>query len=191
MSLVDILGIHLETATGTPVVLLREHDAPHRYLPIFVGPVEATAIALAVAGQEPPRPLTHDLMATLVTGLGGDLDAVEITAVHDGTFHARLDLHGPAGPQSIDTRPSDAIALALRLGTPVYVDDAVLDAAGTLLDDTQEDEPLSDDEIDEEVESFRVLLDLLDPTDFDDPDRRDRPDDRDGPDETDQPGGRA
>jgi len=168
MSLVDVLGIHLEPTTGTPVVLLREHDAPHRYLPIFIGAAEAAAIAIAVVGQEPPRPLTHDLMAALLTGLGGTVDAVQITAVSEGAFYARLEVDGPAGRQSIDARPSDAIALAVRLGAPVFVDDTVLDAAGTLLDDATEAGPVTEAEIDEQVESFRVLLDQIDPTDFDD-----------------------
>ena len=166
MSLVDVLGVHLESSTGAPIVLLREHHAPHRVLPIFVGAVEATAIALAVAGQEPPRPLTHDLMAALVTTLGGAVHGVEITAVHDGTFHARLDLHGPGGDHSVDTRPSDAIALAVRFGAPVYVDDQVLDSAGTVLADDSESPTLTDAEIENEIEEFRSLLDRLEPSDF-------------------------
>ena len=168
MHLVDILGIHLESTTGAPVVLLREHDAPHRYLPVFLGDTEAAAIAFAVSGQAPARPLTHDLMAQLVDRLGAHVDAVEITDLREGTFIARLTLTGPTGHLALDTRPSDAIALAVRVDAPVYVDDDVLEAAGTLLrlaDDDLDERPtieLTGEEIDHEVDRFRAEIDALD-----------------------------
>ncbi len=169
MHLVDILGIHLESTTGAPVVLLQEHDAPHRYLPVFLGDTEAAAIAFAVSGQAPARPLTHDLMAQLVDQLGAHVDAVEITDLREGTFIARLTLTGPTGHLALDTRPSDAIALAVRVDAPVYVDDEVLAAAGTLphTDDTDEADAsplleLTGEQIEHELDRFRAELDALD-----------------------------
>lgn len=161
VKLVEIVGIHIEATTGLPLVLLREHDAPHRVLPIFVGNPEAASIALALSGQSPPRPLAHDLMAALVEGLDAHLDAVEVTDLRDGAFLAELAITGPAGGRRLDTRPSDAIALAVRLGTPMFVSDAVLDEAGTVLAEEPDEAA-----IDEEVAEFRNLLDELDNADI-------------------------
>jgi uncharacterized protein len=167
MKLVDLLGLHLEEASGTPLVLLREHDAPHRVLPIFVGGSEAAAIAVALSGQSPPRPLTHDVMATLVERLGGHAQAVEVTELRDGAFLAELSISSASGDQRLDLRPSDGIALAVRMGIPVFVSDLVLDEAGAVVPDT--DDVPTEDEIDEAVAEFRQLLDDLDAADFDTP----------------------
>jgi bifunctional DNase/RNase len=156
----------VEASSGVPLVVLREDDAPHRLLPIFVGGPEAAAIAVAMSGQPSPRPLTHDLMAALVTSLDGQLDSVEVTELREGSYLATLSMHGPAGEQRLDTRPSDAIALAVRLGAPLYVADEVLDEAGTL-PPTEGDEAVMDDaSIDQTVEEFRAFLDDIDPSQF-------------------------
>jgi len=157
MRLVEVTGIHLEASTGAPIVVLREHDAPHRLLPIFVGGSEAVAIGLALSGQSPPRPLTHDVMAALVESLDADVERVEVTELRDGSFLAELAVRGPAGERRLDTRPSDAIALALRLHAPVFVSDAVLDEAGSTLS-----EAADIDAIDRQVDEFRFFLDDLD-----------------------------
>ncbi len=171
---VDMAGLALERQTGAPIVVLREHDAPHRLLPIFVGGVEASSIALAATGQTSPRPMSHDVMAALVDGLDGRLDTVEVTDITDGVYHARLNLSGPAGDRSIDSRPSDAIALAVRLGAPLYVDDSVLDVAGSLPEpdestDAAQDPELDAEAIDDAVASFRTFLDDIAPSDFEVP----------------------
>ncbi|HUW01017.1 MAG TPA: bifunctional nuclease family protein [Acidimicrobiales bacterium] len=168
MKLMDLVGLGIEPTTGSPVVMLREHDEPHRMLPIFVGGLEATAIGLALSGEEPPRPMTHDLMASLVQSLEGEVDAAEVTELRDGSFFARLALHGPGGDRTVDTRPSDAIALAVRIGAPVFVDEAVLDEAGSLPEPgDDESEPVIDEaQIDEAVEEFRSFLDDIDPAQF-------------------------
>ncbi len=158
MRLVDLLGIDLEPSSGIPVLILREHDAPHRLLPIFVGGAEAAAIALAMSGQTTPRPLTHDLMATIVEALDGRVEAVEVSELRDGSFLAQLALTGRAGELRLDTRPSDAIALAMRLNAPVYVSEQVLDEAGEL--------PSEELDVEDEVEKFRDFLDDLEPSDF-------------------------
>jgi bifunctional DNase/RNase len=155
---VDLIGLTLEAGSGAPVVLLREHDVPRRVLPIFVGPTEATAIALALSGRLPPRPLTHDLLAVLVETLHAHVERVEVTELRDGTFFAELALSGPTGQRRLDSRPSDAIALAVRVDAPLFVSGVVLDEAGATLA-----EPLDERAIDEAVAQFRTALDTLDP----------------------------
>ncbi len=161
MRRVDLIGLAVEANSGMPIVLLREQDEPHRVLPIFVGGPEAASIALAASGQVAPRPLTHDLMATLIQRLDGHVDAVEVTSLAGGTFFATLAVQGPAGEQRLDTRPSDAIALAVRLGTPLFVSEAVLDAAAAT------PSPVVDEAgIDAAVAQFRSFLDHVDPAQF-------------------------
>ena len=166
MLLVDLVGIQMDPLTGAALLVLREHEAPNRVLPILVGGVEAAAIAFAAQGQTSPRPMTHDLMATLVERFDGHLDAVEVVDFQDGAFIANLAVSGPTGDLRLDTRPSDGIALAVRLHAPLFVSEHVLDEAGTY----PEPEPgpvLDDAQIDAEVDQFRDFLDQLAPDDFD------------------------
>jgi uncharacterized protein len=170
---VDLIGIQLDPVSGAAALVLREHDAPNRLLPIVVGHADASAIAIAATGSRPPRPLTHDLMASVVDALDGHLDAIEVTELLDGAFIANLTLSGPAGERRIDTRPSDAIALAVRLQAPMFVSEAVLDEAGALPIDEADQEALDEADqqaldvaIDAEVDQFRAFLAELDPTDF-------------------------
>ena len=166
---VELIGIQVDPISGAATLVLREHDAPNRLLPIIVGQADASSIAIAASGTRLPRPMTHDLMASVVDALDGHLDSVEVTEVHDGAFFANLTLSGPAGQRRIDTRPSDAIALAVRLQAPLFVSEAVLDIAGALpdVDETSDDDQLAiEAAIDAEVDQFRTFLDELDPTDF-------------------------
>ena len=172
MKPLDVLGLNTEAESGMPLVLLREQDAPHRVLPIFIGGREAVAIALALSGQSPPRPLTHDLLAALIESLDAHVDHVEVTEVREGTFLAELAVRGPHGGVSLDSRPSDAIALALRLDAPLFASDAVLDAAGALVSVETDDRA-----IDEDVDRFRAFLDEVDPAEFEKPEGRDEPPD--------------
>lgn len=158
---VDLLGLHLESSSGAPVVLLREHDEPHRVIPIFIGAAEAAAIALAVSGEDAPRPLTHDLLAVVFDALGGTLESVEVTELREGTFHALLRVDGVEGPMALDSRPSDGIALALRLDAPILVAEAVLEEAGTVVA-----EPGDTKAIEGAVSEFRRFLDEVEPEDF-------------------------
>jgi bifunctional DNase/RNase len=172
VKLVDLVGLHVEAQSGVPLVVLREHDSPHRVLPIFIGGAEAASIAVALSGEPAPRPLAHDLMAALVQSFDAHVDAVEVTDVRDGTFLAELVVSGPTGARRLDTRPSDAVALALRLGAPMFVSEVVLDQAGAVLSE------VDDASIDEEVDEFRSFLDGLEPGDFaaiEPPDRDDDP----------------
>jgi uncharacterized protein len=158
---VDVVGLDLEVMSYAPVVLLREHDAPHRVLPIFVGGHEALAIVLGLRGEPPHRPLTHDLLAALIGCLDARVDHVEVTELREGTLLARLVLQARGGGRSLDSRPSDAIALALRVDAPLFVSEAVLDEAGAIVPDL-----ISQDAVDEDIERFRAFLDDVDPAEF-------------------------
>lgn len=148
----DVLGVRVEMPSNQPIVLLRE-TVGDRYVPIWIGAVEATAIAFAQQGVVPPRPLTHDLMKDLLAATGGELSEVRITDVKDGVFFATLVL---ASGAEISARPSDSIALALRTGTTIYCSEEVLAEAGISAPAEEEDE----------VEAFREFLDHVSPEDF-------------------------
>jgi bifunctional DNase/RNase len=149
----SVVGVRVELPTNQPIVLLREVDGD-RYLPIWIGAVEATAIAYEQQGVKPTRPLTHDLMRDVLQALSAPLTAVEITDLRDSIFFA--DLLFSEGAIRVSGRPSDAIALALRVGAPIRCADAVLDEAGIIIPDEQEDE----------VEKFREFLEQVTPEDF-------------------------
>ncbi|MDQ1104075.1 bifunctional DNase/RNase [Nocardioides zeae] len=149
---VDVVGVRVEMPSNSPIVLLRE-AAGERYLPIWIGAVEATAIAFAQQGVTPPRPLTHDLMKDLLEATGNALEEVRIVEVRDGVFFALLVL---ASGVEVSARPSDSIALALRTGSRIVCADEVLDEAGLAVPAEQEDE----------VEKFREFLDHVTPEDF-------------------------
>lgn len=151
----EIVGVRVEMPTNQPLVLLREVDGT-RYLPIWVGAIEASAIAFAQQGGAAPRPPTHELMAAIIGALGDELTQVRIVDVRDGVFFAELAF---AGGAVVDARPSDSIALALRAGVTVVCAEDVLDAAGFA--------QTSDE--DEEVAKFREFLDHVDPEDFEQP----------------------
>ena len=158
----DVIGVRMEMPSNSPIVLLREADGP-RYLPIWVGAVEATAIAYAQQGVVPPRPLTHDLLRDVLAATGQELTEVRITGLEEGVFFAVLVF---AGGVEVSARPSDAIALALRTGTPILGAEAVLDEAGIELPD---DEPTADGKgvvPEVEVERFREFLEQVSPEDF-------------------------
>ena len=142
-----------------PLVLLREHDAPHRIVPLAVGGNEAMAIAFGLQGVEVPRPLTHDLLVSTVAALGSRVSRVVVTHVTEGTFHARLYLETAAGDETeVDSRTSDAIGVAVRTGSPIYVDERVLDEAGVEPDGTEE----TSVEEEERLAVFREFVNSLD-----------------------------
>ncbi|WP_295696686.1 bifunctional nuclease domain-containing protein [Lapillicoccus sp.] len=152
MKAVDVLGVRVEMPTNQPIVLLRERDGD-RYLPIWIGAAEATAIAYAQQGVVPPRPLTHDLLKDIIEGLGHTVTQIRIVELRDKVFYALLVFDGG---REISARPSDAIALALRTATQIVVAEAVLDEAGVALTPDEDDE----------VERFREFLDQVSAEDF-------------------------
>jgi bifunctional DNase/RNase len=135
--IVESVRVHMPT--GRHVLVLREVDAT-RLLMVWVGPWEASAIAMKLQGLTPERPLTHDLFATVLTTLGVTVERIVITDLADETYHARLELSRAGDRHEIDARPSDAIALAVRMGVPVYASSDVLDRAATVPDDDDDEE---------------------------------------------------
>ncbi|UPK73059.1 bifunctional nuclease family protein [Nocardioidaceae bacterium SCSIO 66511] len=148
----DVVGVRVEMPSNTPLVLLREVEGA-RYLPIWIGAVEATAIAFAQQGVVPPRPMTHDLMRDLLGAMDQELDEVRITEVTENTFYAILAFESGL---EVDARPSDAIALALRTGSRIVCAEDVLDESSVNVPDEEE----------AEVEKFREFLDQISPEDF-------------------------
>ncbi len=152
MKQMEVVGVRVEMPSNQPIVLLKELEGD-RYLPIWIGAVEATAIAYAQQGMLPARPLTHDLFKEVIEALGASLHTVNITALREGIFFADLVFSNGA---EVSARPSDSIALALRTGSSIFVSEEVLDEAGVSIPDEQEDE----------VEKFREFLDTVSPEDF-------------------------
>ena len=152
----EVVGVRVELPTNTPILLLKERDGT-RYLPIWIGTPEATAIALALEGIETARPLTHDLTKTLLDALGAEIERVDVTSLDEGTFYADLVIESEGEELTISARPSDAIALATRSGAPVFASKALLDEAGIEIHDDNEEA---------EIERFREFLDDVTPEDF-------------------------
>ncbi|WP_432545950.1 bifunctional nuclease family protein [Kineococcus haloalkalitolerans] len=152
MRALDVIGVRVEMPSNNPIVLLRERDGD-RYLPIWIGAPEASAIAFAQQGVVPPRPLTHDLLKDVIDALGRSLTEVRIVAMRDNVYFAELVFDGGL---SVSSRSSDAIALALRVGCPIVGAEEVLDSGGVPVPDEDEDE----------VEKFREFLDQISPEDF-------------------------
>jgi bifunctional DNase/RNase len=147
-----VVGVRVELPTNQPIVLLKESDGD-RYLPIWIGAVEATAIAFALQNVVTARPMTHDLLKDVLDAVGTAVRAVHITDLQDGIFYANLILDSGV---EVSARPSDSIALALRTGATIYADESVLSEAGIPIADEQENE----------VEKFREFLDQISPEDF-------------------------
>ncbi len=150
---VDKLGIDL--LTHDPVVILKDMDGK-RFLPILIGPFEATAIALALEGAPVPRPLTHDLMRSILDSLDAKLEQVVVHDIRDSTFFAKLIVRNNGELQEIDARPSDGIALALRANAPIYVSDKIV------LEESVPDSKTDD----ADVERFKKFIEELRPSDF-------------------------
>jgi hypothetical protein len=149
---VIVVGVRVEMPSNQPIILLHD-EAGEKYLPIWVGAVEATAIAFAQQGVKPPRPLTHDLFTDVLKEFGVTLEQVRITSLKDGVFFAEVDF---GNGKVLSARPSDAIALALRNQTPIFVAADVINAAGIEIPAEEEDE----------VDKFREFLDQVNPEDF-------------------------
>ena len=149
---VEVIGVRVEMPSNQPIVLIREIGGI-RYLPIWVGAVEASAIAFAQQGVIPARPMTHDLLKTILEEMGNPLSSVHLTELREGIFYSEL--HFQSG-QVISARPSDSIAIALRSGAPILASSALFASAGIEIPDAAEDE----------VEKFREFLDQINPDDF-------------------------
>jgi uncharacterized protein len=160
---VRIASLALDPRSNQPVVILKplsEEVGEGKLLPIWIGHPEATAILLALEGAEPPRPFTHDLMRGMLEALDSYVERVDITRVEEGTFYAAITLRAEERTRIIDARPSDSIAIAIRMGAPIFVAEEVFEQAA--VDDESAEAP------DEEAElaAFRDFLDTVDPEDF-------------------------
>ncbi len=151
----SLVGVRVELPTNQPIVLLKEASGD-RYLPIWIGADVATAIAFALQGIQTPRPMTHDLLRDILTGTNVEVERVIISELVDQTFFAVIRMVANGRTTEVSSRPSDAIALAVRINAPIYAGEEVLDQAGIELRDEEESE----------VERFRAFLDQVTPEDF-------------------------
>lgn len=165
---VRLRAVRVDLQSNTPVLLLQETNGEGRTLPIFIGTPEAAAIAYAIQGMAMPRPMTHDLIKDLLDALHAALDRVVVTELRDATYYAELQLHIGPSEASVSCRPSDAVAVAVRTGSPLFVSDDLMDAEGIML--TIENGEEADEEggpaPDELVGQFRQFLDSIKPEDF-------------------------
>ncbi|HVA53956.1 MAG TPA: bifunctional nuclease family protein [Acidimicrobiales bacterium] len=167
---VVLRAVRVDVGTSTPLLLLEEVGG-ERVLPIFIGAPEAAAIAYALQGVESPRPMSHDLLGHVISALGAKLFAVEITELFDNTFYASLRLVRSSQEITVSSRPSDAVALALRVGAPILVSDDLMASEGKVMQltyDEDDEEYVELDTPDEAdlVEQLRAFLDHVRPEDF-------------------------
>ncbi|MDP1808364.1 MAG: bifunctional nuclease family protein [Actinomycetota bacterium] len=151
----ELHGVNLDMLTNQPVVILKD-PAAKRFLPIWIGQFEATAILMEIQGIKPSRPLTHDLLKSVIEQLNASIRHIVIDDLKEGTFFAKIHLDNGTGPLTIDARPSDAIALAVRMEAPIFAEESVLEKASILTEEGENDE----------VERFRSFLNSVGPEDF-------------------------
>lgn len=154
---VELVEADVDREVGVPRMVLREIGGSSRVLTIFIGGVEMHAIQLAIEGQEPPRPMTHDLFRDVLGELGVVLERVVITELRESTFFAELHLSASGQARVVSSRPSDAVALAVRIGCRIFIAEEVLDEAAALPPEAVADEM---------VEQFREFIDSVNPEDF-------------------------
>jgi bifunctional DNase/RNase len=153
----ELVGIELERPPNIPCLVLREAEGQGRVLPIFIGGPEATAIAFALEEVETPRPMTHDLMKDLLDEVGATIERIVVTELREATFFAEIILSIAGEVHSVSARPSDAVALAVRYGAPVFAEEGVLEVAGRSADEGVPEEV---------VEQFKEFIDQVNPEDF-------------------------
>ena len=152
------------------VVILKEKLAD-RYLPIWIGPAEADAIAVKLQGVTVQRPLTHDLLCSTIDALGATVESIIISDLKNDTFYAKIILNVDGGQMEVDSRPSDALALAVRAEVPIYTEEMVLDKAGVILD-RETGKPVSQEEVsDEELKGMSAFTDFINTLDLEDFDK--------------------
>ncbi|MFQ5853610.1 MAG: bifunctional nuclease family protein [Candidatus Binatia bacterium] len=157
-----VAGLTLDPVTKTPIVILKDPDNKLN-LPIWIGLLEATAMATELEGIKMARPMTHDLLKSILTELGGSVELVEITELKENTYYAAIYLNIAGRQTTIDSRPSDAIALALRCKSPIYVAKAVLEASSILQQAEEGKEP---DFSNVSKEKWTEILEKMSPEDF-------------------------
>ncbi len=156
----SVYGINLDLFSSSPIVILKVEEE-NRYLPIWIGQPEARSILMKLQNQEFSRPLTHDLAVNLVTELGGTFERVSVTELRDSTFFATLHLEIGGRTVEVDSRPSDAIAIAVRAGAPIFAADTVIEEAAVVFEEAMEDAP--EEEV---VDKFKDWMNRITPEDF-------------------------
>jgi bifunctional DNase/RNase len=156
----SIYGINLDLFSSSPIVILKVEDE-NRYLPIWIGQPEARSILMKLQNQEFSRPLTHDLAVNLVTELGGSMEKVTVTELRDSTFFATISVQIDGRTVEIDSRPSDAIALAVRSGAEIFAADEVIEEAAVVFEEAMEEAP--EEEV---VDKFKDWMNRVSPEDF-------------------------
>jgi uncharacterized protein len=151
----NLVGVRVELPSNQPIVLLREKEG-ERYLPIWIGAMEATAIAFALQGIVTQRPMTHDLLKNVLEEIQVHVERIVITELRDGTFYAVIHMSRNGSRYEVSSRPSDAIALAVRVNVPIFAQEEVLTEASIVIKDDEE----------QEVEKFREFLEQVNPEDF-------------------------
>lgn len=159
MEEMEVEGVKLEVPANAPVLMLREVGGQRRGLPIYIGGPEASAIHFALEGIVSERPLTHDLLVNVIADMGGELTKIVITEEREHTFFAELHIDGPIGSRVVSCRPSDAVALSVRVGAPIFASTELMDAVGVeiIVQPADEEEILDD---------FRQFIDSINPEDF-------------------------
>ncbi|GAB3755310.1 bifunctional nuclease family protein [Zhihengliuella somnathii] len=157
---IDVVGVRIELPSNQPLILLKEHGG-ERHLPIWIGAPEASAIAMSLQSIHTPRPMTHDLMVGLLEAAGVTVNEVKLVDVQDAVFYARIVL---SNGTEVDSRASDAVALALRTEAPLRCAESVLDDAGVLIGENEEGEHAAANE--DQVREFRQFLADIEPEDF-------------------------
>ncbi len=156
----SIYGINLDLFSSSPIVILKVEDE-NRYLPIWIGQPEARSILMKLQNQEFSRPLTHDLAVNLVSELGGSMEKVTVTELRDSTFFATISVQIDGRTVEIDSRPSDAIALAVRSGAEIFAADEVIEEAAVVFEEAMEETP--EEEV---VDKFKDWMNQVSPEDF-------------------------
>jgi len=158
-------GLTLDPVTKTPIVILKDTENKLN-LPIWIGLLEATAMATEIEGIKMARPMTHDLLKTILAEVGGSVDSVEITELKENTYYASVNISLAGRQVMIDSRPSDAIALALRTKSPIYVAKAVLEASSVLQQSDEGKEPPLENVSNVSQEKWGEILEKMGPSDF-------------------------
>lgn len=159
----QLAAVKIELPSNNPVVLLQEAGGGRRTLPIFIGPFEANAIAEAIQGVVRERPMTHDLLRDAIVTLGGRIERLLITELRDRTFFAELHIAVAGRIETLSCRPSDGLALAARVGAPIFADDDLIDSEGVVFEE-DDDEP--EQEQDVLVDEFKQFIEGVRPEDF-------------------------
>ncbi|MGD0765156.1 MAG: bifunctional nuclease family protein [Dehalococcoidia bacterium] len=170
----SIESIRVSLMNYQRVVILKEKNA-ERYLPIWIGPAEADAIAVRLQDVSVARPLTHDLLRSVIDALGAEINCIVVNDLANDTFYARIVLYVSGHSMEIDSRPSDAIALAVRANVPIFADESVLEKAGVLLDKEGEKGEGDDKTVElnpEELEKMSAFRDFIESLDLDDFEKR-------------------